>query len=93
MVYLREALPFDEITIEMKLIAATERSVRIRYEFVRTKQEVSEKVAIGHQQLLWVHRDDDDSLHSENFPAELLKLLSSFEQIEHSEIPQMLGVS
>ncbi len=91
-IYLREAFPFDDITIEMKLIAATERSARLSYELVRTKQEANEKIAIGHQQLLWVHRDEDDRLRSENFPTELLRLLKSLKPTEHSEIPQMAGV-
>jgi enediyne polyketide synthase len=90
MVYLREAFPFDDIDVEMRLIAATERSARIRYDFVRKRQGTSEKLAIGHQQLLWVHRDADDALRSENFPAELLGLLKSLQPPEHSQMPQMV---
>src|SRR6185503_11363629 len=35
MTYLREAFPFDDIEVEMTLSAATERSDRFRYEFIR----------------------------------------------------------
>jgi acyl-CoA thioesterase FadM/acyl carrier protein/NADP-dependent 3-hydroxy acid dehydrogenase YdfG len=86
MVYLREAFPFDEITVEMRLIAATERSARIRYEFMRKKLGTSEKIAAGHQQLLWVHRDGDAGLRSESFPPELLRLLNPRQPAEHSEL-------
>ncbi len=75
MTYLREAFPFDDIAVDMRLIAASERSARIRYEFSRKKQGASEKVAIGHQELLWVHRDSTGSVRSENFPSELLNAL------------------
>jgi acyl-CoA thioesterase FadM len=75
MTYLREAFPFDDIVVEMKLAAATERSARMRYEFFREKHGVNEKVAVGHQELLWVHRDGTGAVRSENFPAELLRVL------------------
>jgi acyl-CoA thioesterase FadM len=86
MTYLREALPFDDIAVEMRLSAATERSARIRYEFIRRKQGVNEKIALGHQELLWVHRDGGDGVRSESFPPELLRLLQSTAQIEDDEL-------
>lgn len=91
MVYLREAFPFDDIVVEMKLIAATERGIRLRYEFVRTRQEASEKVAFGHQQLLWVHRDENGNPHSQNFPAKLLESLLSFQSAAAGEAPQQVA--
>ena len=75
MTYLREAFPFDDIVVEMRLSAATERSARIRYEFSRKKHGASEKVAVGNQELLWVHRDGSGAVRSENFPSELLRVL------------------
>jgi len=75
MTYLREAFPFDDIDVEMSLTAATERSARLRYEFVRRKPGGNEKVAVGQQELLWVHRDPAGAVRSESFPAELLLLL------------------
>ena len=86
MTYLREAFPFDDIAVEMRLSAATERSARIRYEFIRKKQGVNEKVATGHQELLWVHRDDAGGVRSENFPSELLRLLQPTPPIEDDEV-------
>jgi acyl-CoA thioesterase FadM len=90
MTYLREAFPFDDIAVEMRLSAATERSVRVRYEFIRRKQGANEKVAIGHQELLWVHRDGAGAVRSENFPSELLRLLQPTPQTEDDETsPEM----
>lgn len=74
MVYLREAFPFDDVRVEMTLVAATERSATFRYEFVRRKQGTSEKIAIGHQQLLWVSRDAEQ-VRSQDFPPVLLAIL------------------
>lgn len=88
MTYLREAFPFDEITVEMRLISATERSARLRYDFIRMRQGGSEKLAIGHQQLFWVHRDADGALRSQNFPTELLRLMNPRESVE---LPRMAG--
>ena len=93
MVYLREAFPFDDITVEMSAVAATERSARIRYEFVRTKPGTSEKIAIGHHQLLWVCRDDDDRLRSETFPAELLRLLKPLQPPERGEMSDRVAAT
>jgi acyl-CoA thioesterase FadM len=88
MVYLREAFPFDDITVEMRLISASERSARIRYDFVRMKQGASEKVAIGHQHLFWVRREANGRLHSQNFPAELLGLMNPQDS---EELPRVAG--
>ncbi len=88
MTYLREAFPFDDITVEMRLIAATERSARIRYEFIRRKQGGNEKVAVGQQELLWVHRDSAGGLRSKNFPAALLRLLQPVPQAKDGEMSQ-----
>jgi acyl-CoA thioesterase FadM len=79
MTYLREAFPFDDILVEMRLGAVSERGVRMRYEFSRKKQGMSEKVAIGHQELIWVRRDYDGVVRSEHFPAELLRVLTMAE--------------
>jgi enediyne polyketide synthase len=89
MVYLREAFPFDDLRVEMTLVAATERSVRFRYEFVRRKHGASEKIAIGHQQLLWVCRDVGQ-LCSQNFPSELLAILTAPPVAEQGEMPQAM---
>jgi acyl transferase domain-containing protein/acyl-CoA thioesterase FadM len=86
MLYLREAFPFDDIKIEMRLIAATERGAKIRYEFLRLKEGGSEKIAVGHQHLLWVHRDAQDGLRAENFPDELLGLLKPVEPTAQCEV-------
>jgi acyl-CoA thioesterase FadM len=77
MIYLREAFPFDDLRVEMTLVTATERSARLRYEFVRRKQAgTSEKIAIGEQQFSWVHREAD-RLRSHDFPAALLAILEA----------------
>ena len=76
MTYLREAFPFDDLRVEVTLVAATERSARLRYEFVRRKQGASEKIAIGEQQFSWVHREAD-RLRSHDFPAALLAILEA----------------
>jgi acyl transferase domain-containing protein/acyl-CoA thioesterase FadM len=86
MTYLREAFPFDDIAVEMRLSAATERSARIRYEFIRKKPGSNEKVATGHQELLWVRRDGAGAVRSETFPSELLRLLHPTPPIEDDEI-------
>ncbi len=88
MTYLREAFPFDDIEVEMSLSAATERSARFRYEFIRRKHGGNEKVAIGHQELVWIHRDDAGAVRSENFPSELLRLLQPNPQIEDDDSAQ-----
>jgi enediyne polyketide synthase len=75
MVYLREAFPFEDIALEMKLMSATERSANIRFEFGRRKHNTLEKIAVGHQQLLWIERDGREP-RSAVFPVELLRLLS-----------------
>ncbi|MEP7243091.1 MAG: thioesterase family protein, partial [Gammaproteobacteria bacterium] len=92
MSYLREAFPFEDITVEMRLITATERSARIRYEFIRRKQGANEKIAIGHQQLLWVRRGSAGGLRSENFPSELRRLLEPTAQVEDSEMSERAEV-
>jgi acyl-CoA thioesterase FadM len=85
MTYLREAFPFDDIEVEMTLSAATERSARFRYEFIRRKPGGNEKVAVGHQEVLWVHRDEAGAVRSEDFPAELVRLLQPLEDDESSQ--------
>ncbi|MEQ8825375.1 MAG: SDR family NAD(P)-dependent oxidoreductase [Filomicrobium sp.] len=69
--YLREAFPFDEITVELKLISASENSAKIHYEFVRQTGETRQKIAVGHQELVWVQRNDNGALRSERFPVDL----------------------
>jgi acyl-CoA thioesterase FadM len=91
MVYLREAFPFDDLRVELSLVAATERSARFRYEFVRRKQGRSEKIAIGQQQLLWVCRDAD-GLRSQDFPTELLATLMAPPASEPGDMPQTVEV-
>lgn len=90
MIYLREAFPFDDLRVEMSLVAATERSAKFRYEFVRRKQGRSEKIAIGHQQLLWVRREAD-GLRSHDFPAELVATFTAPAAAE-PDIPQTMEV-
>jgi enediyne polyketide synthase len=88
MTYLREAFPFDDLRVEVTLVAATQRSARLRYEFVRRKQGgASEKIAIGEQQFSWVHREAD-RLRSHDFPAVLLAMLEPPVAIEPEEIRQ-----
>jgi len=89
MVYLREAFPFDDLRVEMTLSAATERSAKLRYEFVRRKHGNSEKIAIGHQQLLWIRRDVD-GLRSQDFPPELLAAFRAPPAIEQGSMPQAM---
>jgi len=91
MVYLREAFPFDDIRVELTLVAATERSARVRYEFVRKKQGKSEKIAMGHQQLLWISRDAEQ-VCSQDFPPQLLAILASPPEAEHSEMSPAMEV-
>jgi acyl-CoA thioesterase FadM len=92
MVYLREAFPFDDLRVEMTLVAATERSARLRYEFVRRKQGRAEKIASGNQQLLWVRRDAA-GLRSHDFPAVLLATLRTPPEVEQGSVPQTMEVA
>lgn len=92
MTYLREAFPFDEITVEMSLLAATDRSARMRYEFLRKKEGITEKIAIGHHQLVWVHRTEGGHVRSEPFPAKLLTFLASLGAEDRSDADQICEV-
>jgi acyl-CoA thioesterase FadM len=92
MIYLREAFPFDDIRIEMTLVSATERSARFRYEFVRRRQGgTTEKIAIGHQQMLWVRREADQP-GGQDFPPELLAVLAAPLSDEYGERNQTMEV-
>jgi acyl-CoA thioesterase FadM len=91
LVYLREAFPFDDLRVEVTLVAATECSVRLRYEFVRRKQGTTEKVATGEQQLSWVRREAD-RLCSQDFPPELLAILMSPAAVEFAGLPETLEI-
>jgi hypothetical protein len=55
------------------------------------KQDLSEKLAIGHQQLLWVSRDADQ-LRSQEFPPELLAILRAPPVAEYGEKSQAMEV-
>jgi len=91
MTYLREAFPFDDLRVEVTLVAATERSARLRYEFVRRKQGTSEKIAIGEQQFSWVHREAD-RLRSHDFPPALLTIFEAPVTVEPGEMRQTVEV-
>jgi len=91
MTYLREAFPFDDLRVEVTLVAATERSARLRYEFVRRKQGTSEKIAIGEQQFSWVHREAD-RLRSHDFPPALLAIFEAPVTVEPGEMRQTVEV-
>ena len=91
MTYLREAFPFDELRVEMTLVAATERRARLRYEFVRRKQGTSEKIATGEQQFSWVQRAAD-GLRSHDFPPGLLAILEAPGAVDPAEVRQTLEV-
>jgi acyl-CoA thioesterase FadM len=89
--YLREAFPFDDLRVEVTLVAATERSARLRYEFVRMKQGTSEKIASGEQQFSWVHREAD-RLRSHDFPPALLALFEAPVTVEPGEMRQAVEI-
>ena len=91
MTYLREAFPFDDLRVEVTLVAATQRSARLRYEFVRRKQGTSEKIAIGEQQFSWVHREAD-RLRSHDFPPALLTIFEAPVTVEPGEMRQTVEV-
>jgi acyl-CoA thioesterase FadM len=91
MTYLREAFPFDDLRVEVTLVAATERSARLRYEFTRRKQGTSEKIASGEQQFLWVHREAD-RLCSHDFPPALLTIFEAPVTVEPGEKRQTVEV-
>jgi enediyne polyketide synthase len=91
LVYLREAFPFDDLRVDVTLVAATERSVRLRYEFVRRKQGATEKVATGEQQLAWIRREGD-GLRSQDFPPELLAILRSPAAVESAGMLETLEI-
>ncbi len=78
MSYLREAFPFDTITGEMRLVSASEHSAKIAYEFMRQSNDTrkKEKIAIGHQELVWVHRDEAGGPLSTNFPSSVVHVLN-----------------
>jgi acyl-CoA thioesterase FadM len=91
LVYLREAFPFDDLRVEVTLVGATERSARLRYEFVRRKQGTTEKIAIGEQQLSWVRREAD-RLRSQDFPPELLAILRAPAAVESAGMLQTMEI-
>jgi len=86
MIYLREAFPFEDISVEMHLVSATERSVRLRYEFIRRKQGRAEKIAVGHQYLIWIRRDAQNVVKSADFPLELLSAFGVVQPREQCEL-------
>lgn len=75
--YLREALPFDTIQIDMFVESASAREVGLRFDYYRVKDNTKEKLAVGYQELQWMGRTSSGALIPSTCPAELAGALAT----------------
>jgi enediyne polyketide synthase len=68
--YLREAVPFDQIEVQMSLIRRYEYGVTLFFEFFRVdSQHQRQKLAYGEQDIIWINRDEQGIPHPAPIPA------------------------
>lgn len=87
--YLREAFPFDEISAELSLVAATRCGLSLRYDFYRRDGGARQKLATAGQRLAWVRREENGSAHSVSLPVAVLAAVTAAgaRTKRHDEMP------
>jgi len=71
--YLRDAMPFDELSISMHLRSVSDVGAELEFEYHRLLQPggFREKLAVGTQRVVWVLRDAAGKVVVSNFPDEV----------------------
>jgi enediyne polyketide synthase len=76
MTQLREAMPFDRVRVEMRLVALYERAAELSFHYFRVARDGSEtKLAVGEHTAAWAAPVARNKAVAQNWPSEIIEPL------------------
>jgi acyl-CoA thioesterase FadM len=70
--YLREAMPFDRVQVDMRLRSLSRCGAVLGFEYYRLLPDAKrQKLSVGEQEIAWVERASDGSPVATRFPLEI----------------------
>ncbi|NNE19650.1 MAG: hypothetical protein HKN10_14345, partial [Myxococcales bacterium] len=74
MTQLREAMPFDRVRVEMRLVALYERAADLSFQYFRVAPDGSEtKLAVGEHRAVWATPVAREKAMAENWPSKIME--------------------